>query len=205
MGITDEGIFPKMVSVMAGSTVTWVNQGSEVHTATGGPSAPAKLDSGGLAAGQSYSLALFDPGTYHYTSAPDCLGAAAKPTFDCSGASIRVLPPVVPALTAPTAAAVALLAPPSATVQVTDSGFVPHHVAVKAGGWVTWINQGAAVHTATSTSPQFDTGGLAPHQSAEIHFQTPGEFSYSSAPDCLNGNRGATFSCTTPFTITVSP
>src|SRR5690348_2787515 len=130
IGITDEGIFPKLISVMAGSTVTWVNQGSEVHTATGAPSAPAKLDSGGLAAGQSFSLALFDPGTYRYTSAPDCLGAAAKPGFDCTGASIRVLPPVVPALIAAPATAEALLAPPSATVQVTDSGFVPDHVAV---------------------------------------------------------------------------
>jgi len=204
--ITDRGIFPRVLAVMAGGTVTWTNIGSLVHTATGVEASGAKLDSGGLAAGQSYSLALFDPGTYRYTSAPDCLGASNGSGFDCSGASIKVIPPVVPALSAPhSAAAIGLFAPPAVAVQITDSGFVPDHVVVKADGWITWTNQGSAVHTATGAAQLFDTGGLAPHQSGQVRFQTPGIFTYTSAPDCLNGNRGAIFNCSAPFTITVWP
>ena len=204
VGITDAGIFPKMVSVMAGSTVTWVNMGTEVHTATAAQGSRTKLDSGGLAAGQRYSLALFDPGMYHYTSAPDCLANSNKSLFDCSGASIRVLAPIVPALSAPASATPGLFAPPTATVQITDSGFVPDHVVVKAGGWITWINQGSTVHTATGSTQQFDTGGLAPHQSSQMRFPNPGTVSYTSAPDCLNGNHAPSFACASSFSVTVS-
>ena len=202
IGITDSGIYPKQVTIIPGGTVTWINQGSLVHTATRVSDAPFKLDTGGLAAGQSASLKLFDPGTYQYTSATDCL-AGANDGFDCSGATITVVPPSHPA-------ALALKAVTDTTsavnVDITDAGFVPASVTVKSGGAVTFTNQGTTVHTATATAggKLFDSGGLAPHQSAKVNLASPGTFTYTSAPDCLKGNKSAAFGCGRTFTVVVT-
>jgi plastocyanin len=91
-------------------------------------------------------------------------------------------------------------------VQITDSGFVPDQITIKAGEAVLWTNDGSRVHTATALTgaPRFDTGGLATHQTAKVSFATPGTFTYSSATDCLNGNHDPGFTCGKYFAITVT-
>lgn len=204
IAINDAGITPKVVSIVSGGTVTWVNNGSTVHTATRNPDAAYALDSGGLAAGQAYRLTLFDPGTYRYTSAPDCLNGNHRPTFDCSAATVNVVSGVAVPGTTPVSLQQKAL-PLSAVVNVTDHGFVPEKVTIKSGGTATWINQGTKVHTATAIGPvrPFDTGGLAQQQHAMATLSSPGTFGYTSAPDCLNGNKSARFHCGGPFSITV--
>jgi plastocyanin len=96
----------------------------------------------------------------------------------------------------------------SATVQIGDTTYSAWTIFVPAGGTVTWTNVGGYVHTATmiGTSPTvaFDTGGLAPGQSATVGFNVPGVYFFSSAPDCLNGNNNPGFNCAGPYQVVVT-
>src|ERR1051326_6251063 len=59
----------------------------------------------------------------------------------------------------------------SATVIISDTGFAPAAITVSVGATVTWKNQGANVHTASSVAginPSFDTGGISTGQAASI-------------------------------------
>jgi plastocyanin len=207
VNITDRGISPSFVSLVSGGTVTWVNNGTTVHTATHDPKTAYALDSGGLAAGQSFSSQLFDPGTYRYTSAPDCLGKVQRTSFDCSAATIVVTSPTTAPSINPQALTRQQMAqfPIEATVHITDRDFVPAHLTIRAGSSVIWVNEGSKVHTATAVGPvrPFDSGGLGGHQSAKVTLSSPGTFAYSSAPDCLNGNASSAFKCTDSFSVTV--
>ena len=80
--ITDITFVGPHVTVPLRRSVTWVNLGSAVHTATAiGPIRP--FDTGGLNHGQSATTTFMTPGTYAYTSAPDCVNH--KSGFDCAG------------------------------------------------------------------------------------------------------------------------
>jgi plastocyanin len=80
--ITDNGFVGPHVEIQRGGQVTWVNISRAVHSATAvGPVRP--FDTGGLAQGQSNTQQLTVPGTYAYTSAPDCIGN--RSSFDCDG------------------------------------------------------------------------------------------------------------------------
>lgn len=69
----------------------------------------------------------------------------------------------------------------SVTIDVVDFAFNPGSVTVEVGTTVTWVNNGAAPHTATSDSGAFDTGTLQPGQSGSVTFDTPGTYSYFCA------------------------
>jgi plastocyanin len=96
---------------------------------------------------------------------------------------------VVPAAFAFTVAfvlAIAVLAPGAqrvaaqdpVTVDIVDFAFDPATMTIEAGTTVTWVNQGAAPHTATGDNGEFDTGQLDSGQSASITFDTPGTYAY---------------------------
>jgi plastocyanin len=61
------------ITIEAGTTVTWVNQGAVNHTATGDS---GEFDTGQIAAGGSASFTFDTPGTYSYHCAnhPDMVG-----------------------------------------------------------------------------------------------------------------------------------
>ncbi len=218
--ITDAGFNPASVTVGVGASVTWNNTGSNVHSSTDPGGA---FNSGGLGNGQSFSVNLNNPGTYNYSSAPDCQNGNTNASFNCS-ATIVVVPagaPVnAPASTAPSApvassAPQTTVAPVSqapqanGTVNISDTTFSPTNVTIVAGGTVTWIDQGTGVHSATTptSGPQaFDTGGLSTGQSVSVNFPTTGTFVYSSAPDCLSGaSNNPSFACSTGYLVTVVP
>lgn len=67
--ITDgPGFTPNTVTIKAGQTVTWVNQGQNVHTATADD---GSWDSGGVGPGVSFSRTFPNPGTFPYHSEID--------------------------------------------------------------------------------------------------------------------------------------
>jgi len=81
--MTDQNTFdPASITVAKGTTVTWQNGTSTVHSATFDPSKVTNkadvslpdgvqpFDSGLLQAGQSWSHTFADAGTYHYTCIP---------------------------------------------------------------------------------------------------------------------------------------
>ena len=219
--ISDSGVNPPAVTILPGGSVTWINQGSNVHTASSIGGAPLPFNTGGMAPGQSVMFTFGIPGKYYYSSATDCLDGNNKPPFPCdisflitvtsaevvatsAAATAASLPPTW----TPTATPVpANLPAPIAIVTITDQGILPATVTIALNGSVRWVNNGSTVHTATSPGTStwmgFDTGGLAQGQLGNVGFSTPGTFTYTSAPDCLNGSSNPNFKCG-PYTVIVS-
>jgi plastocyanin len=82
-------------------------------------------------------------------------------------------------LVAPNAQRVA--AQDSVTVDIVDFAFSQGSITIGVGTTVTWVNQGAAPHTATGDGGEFDTGQLAPGESGSITFDVPGTYNYHCA------------------------
>ncbi|HLQ32475.1 MAG TPA: plastocyanin/azurin family copper-binding protein [Chloroflexota bacterium] len=231
--INDNGFSPVAVSIPVGGTVSWINQGAAVHTATSTAAAastlaqttPAPFDSGGLGSGQGFSFNFTLPGTYIYTSAPDCLNGNNTPGFTCTGFSVIVGGPAASGSAQP-ASSIGPQPVPSgvtveqhATVGIFDNGFSPAAVAVTTGGTVntpgsvTFVNKGTTLHTAVSgavkmddqrSPPElFDTGGLAPGEEKTVSFINTGTYAFNSAPDCLNGANNPAFDCGAAYTLKV--
>ncbi len=62
------GFTPNTLTIRAGQSVTWVNVGSKVHTATSNPGYYNAWDSGGLDNKQKFTFTFTVPGTYGYHS-----------------------------------------------------------------------------------------------------------------------------------------
>jgi alcohol dehydrogenase (cytochrome c) len=58
---------PMRIAVPVGTTVSWENQGSTIHTVT---ATDGTFDSGDLAAGDTFSVTFDTPGTYVYSCTP---------------------------------------------------------------------------------------------------------------------------------------
>ncbi len=86
--------------------------------------------------------------------------------------SVADAPPATPA------SEVAAAAPASATVTFQDFAFDPPTLEVPVGATVTWVNRGAAPHTATGTDGGFDTGQLDSGQRGSQTFDQAGTFAY---------------------------
>jgi|GEM_PF-621935 plastocyanin len=61
--MTDDHFTPQTITINAGDTVTWLNQGAMAHTATADSGA---FDSGSVQPGQSFSATFNQSGTYAY-------------------------------------------------------------------------------------------------------------------------------------------
>jgi plastocyanin len=219
--MTDTGFTPAAVTIQPGGTVTWTNQGSTVHTATTIGGAPLPFNTGGLGSGHSTSMGFSVPGKYYYTSSTDCLNGVYTPQFPCSisflvevtssqvvATSAAATFAALPSTPTPTPTTVPSNLPlPTSTVVINDQGISPASVTIALNGSITWVNQGTTVHSATSPGTTgwkgFDSGGLAVGGIYNLAFGTPGTFTYSSAPDCLFGNKNPLFKCD-GYTITVS-
>lgn len=217
--ITDQGMTPATVNILLNGGVTWVNKGTNVHTATttadsNATGAPA-FDTGGIGPGQQMMLGFTSPGTYTYTSAVDCL-SGGTPKFQCGPYTIVVSSTLVPQPTpvggiptpTPNPAIGAL---GNATITVDETrGFQPNPLNVKVGQTVSWLNTGQQTHAvvlnqgdpttvwwmplATTTIP-LDSGGIAPGQSYSFTFTTAGTFPYHSSTDPIYNHDNAC-SCT---------
>lgn len=222
VNITDTGFNPASVTIVAGGGVTWTNNGFNVHTVSPVFGSNLGFDSGGISPSQSFGFTFATPGTYNYSSATDCLNGSSIPMFNCGGGVVTVVaagsvplatPAAAPSAAAAPATAAAAPSPQSASVSVTDQGFSPTTVTIKAGGSVTWTDNGSQVHSASAVAGVgpiapgvvLDTGGFAPGQSAGLIFQTAGTYAYSSAPDCLNGSSIPQFNCGQSYTVVVTP
>jgi alcohol dehydrogenase (cytochrome c) len=67
-------------------------------------------------------------------------------------------------------------------VNVQEFSFDPGRSRVTAGSTVTWTNNGSQAHTATASDGSWDTGNIAPGQSASVTFNTPGTYTYVCTP-----------------------
>ena len=67
IAIVNFSFSPKEVTIKKGTTVTWTNQDSVIHTAT---SDTGVFDSGDLSQGQSFSYTFSTAGTFPYVCTP---------------------------------------------------------------------------------------------------------------------------------------
>ncbi|HLY66010.1 MAG TPA: hypothetical protein VKU60_10800, partial [Chloroflexota bacterium] len=222
--MSDSGFSPATVAIAVGGSVTWKNQGNNVHTATSVPGVNPSFDTGGIGPGQSSAEAFTTAGSYYYSSSTDCLhNVQPIGAFSCTASYLITVgapgaaipqPAVAPApVTAPAPVATASASGvqgANALVTITDKGMSPTTVNILLNGSVTWKNQGNNVHSATSTAasdasgmPAFDSGGVGSGQQATVGFTVPGTYMYTSTVDCLNGGI-ITYDCG-PYTIVVSP
>ncbi len=68
--------------------------------------------------------------------------------------------------------------PKPVAVTVQGYAYQPATLIVAAGTRLTFTNRDATAHTATSTSPPFDTGTIDPGHSASVTLTKPGTYSY---------------------------
>lgn len=216
VNVDDVGFTPSMVTIPVGGTVTWIEKGFNVHTASSVGGAPQAFTTGGFGPFQLASLTFNTPGSYPYTSATDCLNGNNMPGFVCGTYYVVVVAPGA-SVSPPSGASVlptptpgpTPIALPSGTaagvVTITDAGMSPPVLTIAPGSTVVWINAGSQIHTATSTDNvplRFDSGGLGPGQSSQVTFPNAGIYTYASATDCLNGNAVPAFNCG-PYSIVV--
>jgi plastocyanin len=64
------------------------------------------------------------------------------------------------------------------SVSIRDPDFSPSVIQIEVGTTVTWLNA-ASNETHTATGAAFNTGDIAPGQSASVIFNTPGTYHYS--------------------------
>ncbi len=189
--ITDTGFSPTSVAITRGGTVTWINKGNSVHTASS-QSAPAVFDTGGLANGQSWSTQLIVPGTYLYHSAiDDDQPGRVNSTFDSTTSySVSVIQAAAGSTT--TAPAIPFSGP---TIFITDSaGLSTTTLNIRVGQTVSWLDLGSNAHsivTAPEAPQQFDSGLLGAGGSFAWAFTQPGTYAYSSPPDIASAPANA--------------
>jgi plastocyanin len=64
--IQDFAFGPEAITVKAGTTVTWTNSDTAVHTATSTAGAPTPFDTGEIAPGKTATVTFDKAGTYSY-------------------------------------------------------------------------------------------------------------------------------------------
>lgn len=67
-------------------------------------------------------------------------------------------------------------------VAIENLSFTPQVLRVKRGETITWVNRDDFTHTVTADDESFDTGSIAPGQSASLVLRKTGTFSYSCSP-----------------------
>jgi plastocyanin len=71
----------------------------------------------------------------------------------------------------------------SPTVKVSDDGFAPETVTIRAGDAVTWQNTSVTAHSVVADDGAFDSGPLAQHDQFANVFTQPGRFAYHDGTD----------------------
>jgi amicyanin len=67
-------------------------------------------------------------------------------------------------------------------VTIADFAFSPATLTITAGDTVTWTNEDAMIHTATSVDGAFDSGDLDQGDDYSLTFTTPGTYDYLCTP-----------------------
>ena len=160
------GFSPQTVTIEAGQSVTFVNAHDDPHTATGG-----SFDTGILQPGLIATIIFDEPGTFPFACQihPEMTGTIE--VTGGTGTPDSATPAASPATTSNGEVA----------VTIENLEFQPKELRIANGSSVTWTNQDAMAHTATSLDGTFDTGNLAQGQSGTITFDSPGQFDYQCA------------------------
>ena len=166
-----ESFDPDSVTVIPGTTITWVNESGNRHRVRT-TSGPAEFDSGNLDPGAQFSVTLTAVGTYAYRDHRNPDDGAFRAEIIVAESASAASPTTPGAATTP--------APPAATGDVGMAGkaFRPSRITIAPGGSVTWRNDDDRDHTVTATNDAFDSGTLAPGTTYKRTFPNAGSFTY---------------------------
>lgn len=144
------GYNPGSLTVSLGTTVTWINNESVTHTVT---SDSALFDSGNMNKGNSFTYTFNKAGTfpYHCKYHPNMTGKIIIPSAPITNPYL---------------------------VNISGFAFSPASLTVPVGTTVTWTNNDAATHTATSNTGVFDSKDLTQGKSFSFKFTTAGTYPY---------------------------
>jgi alcohol dehydrogenase (cytochrome c) len=68
------------------------------------------------------------------------------------------------------------------SIKVMEFSYDAARASVPAGSTVTWTNTGSQAHTATASDGSWDSGNIAPGQTAQVTLDAPGTFTYTCTP-----------------------
>jgi plastocyanin len=165
---------PATITIAPGDRITWRNDDDERHRIRS-LSGPREFDSGNLEPGETFGITLRAAGRYEYYDHRDDEATAYYGTVIVAEAGQSGPGDAGEPADAgePTAEA-----PAQATVAIGDRVFRPGNVTIAAGGSVTWRNDDDRPHTATGIGGEFDTGTLAPGESARASFPQAGTYPF---------------------------
>ena len=166
----DRVVQPSTTTITTGGTVTFRNQDSDEHTATGGI-----IDSGPLSPGASYKQSFAKAGTYDFLCIfhPEMQGTIR--VVDAAGAAPKAAATPTPK---PAPTATPARAAEADAVDIVDLAFEPATLEVEPGTTVTWTNTGVAPHTVSAKDGTFGSGTLQSGATFEQTFADPGTYAY---------------------------
>ncbi len=169
--VVNNGLQPAVITVQVGSTVTWQLADAGKHRIRS-LSGPMSFDSGGLAAGGTFSFTFSSLGTVNYGDDEN----KGVPSYD---GSVNVVANV-PITTAPPPPGTPGQPPAPTTVNVRLSNrlYSPTSISVAVGDTVVWTNADQEAHTVTDRGLAFDSGSLAPGANFTRTFTSAGTFTY---------------------------
>jgi plastocyanin len=164
---------PSAITVRAGAVVTFRNDDDRAHTAS---ATDDSFDTSVLAAGASARATLAKPGTYRYLCLihPDMTGTITVKSTSGGAAPAPATPAPAPTPTPTPTPQSSPATVSGATVTLAEFAFTPAHMTVAAGATLTFRNDGAALHTATSDDGAIDSGYLEPGASFRTTLSQPG-------------------------------
>ncbi len=178
VAMLDNNFAPQTITVPAGSTVRWSNNGVALHTVTAND---ASFDSGFIESGRTYAARFSTPGTFGYVCIihPGMTGTVL--VTDSGGTT----PPPQPDdsstgsddAQAPAAGELSSSSEPF-RVDVVDLDYEPRDLTVPVGTEVLWVNTGRAPHTVTAEDDTVDSGIFMTGESFSLVFDEEGVFEY---------------------------
>jgi plastocyanin len=176
--MVDFSFSPGEITVAAGGSVNFVNNGVAPHTAT---ARDGSFDSGVVAPGSKYRATFANPGTFTFfcTIHPQMtgkilvVGADGAPPPAEAPAAAPVAPPVP--------------APKNVAVTVRADKIDPISVRVAESGTVTWNVEGLGAHMIEADDGTFSSGLVYQTKSFKYTFTTVGTWKYH---DSLAGSTG---------------
>ncbi len=175
----DGGLTPKVITVQVGTTVTWQFADADKHRIRS-LSGPVQFDSGGLAAGSSYSFTFTTVGTTNYGDDEhknlDLFMGSVVVANTVTTTTVTPAPPsTVPGGTTPPTNPPA---PSTVTVRIANRAYSPTSLSIAVGDTVVWNNADKDAHTVTERNFSFDSGSFGTGATWRRTFTTAGTYSY---------------------------
>ena len=178
--VVNGGLSPQQLTVPVGTTITWQFADADKHRMRS-QSGPVQFDSGGLAAGSSWSFTFSTLGTVIYGDDENKNVASYVGSITVSDsvpAPTTTVPGTTPADPGTPGTPPPPPAPSTVAVRLANRAYSPASISIATGDTVVWTNADKDPHTVTERNAAFDSGTFQPGGSWQRTFTTAGTFTY---------------------------